>query len=71
MVTRFSLGGAIIPGLGTLASCKVCGRKILIERGTAGSDHTVSTVIRCWDHLTPEHQEEAIRTYRFNIEATS
>ena len=54
-----------LPMVGELLTCadEECERKILVERALAGSEHTVVTVVRCWEHLSEEVKQGIIETY--------
>jgi len=56
---------AKFPVLGTLVACK-CGRMILIEQSLFGVNHVSSTSATCWDCMTPDQRENAVRNYRID-----
>ena len=53
------------PVMGYLVECreKGCGRKILVEEALAGTSHTVSVAVRCWEHLSEELKREVTAAY--------
>jgi len=53
-----------LPVVGSLKECGTCGRKILIERGLIGTDHTVNNIVTCWECLDKEKQQKAIDYYK-------
>jgi len=57
------------PVEGELVKCKKCGRKILVERPMFGIDHTIKTLVTCWDCLDPKVQERTKARYALDIDA--
>lgn len=53
-----------LPVVGTLISCPKCGRKILVERGLIGIDHSIEIFVTCWQCLNKKAQDKARNKYQ-------
>ena len=53
-----------LPIVGVLLKCSVCKRKVLVERGLIGTNHTSVIFVTCWDCLTEEKKEKAKKQYK-------
>lgn len=53
-----------LPVVGDLCKCSVCKRKILVERGLIGTNHTSGIFVTCWNCLTEEQKEKAEKQYK-------
>jgi hypothetical protein len=51
------------PVVGNVLGCKKCDRKILVERALFGIDHTLDTIVVCYDCLDEDHQKKANEAY--------
>ena len=49
--------------VGRLIKCSKCGRKILVERGLFGVNHTLEIFATCWDCLDGQARRRAIERY--------
>jgi hypothetical protein len=54
------------PMSGRLIACSKCNRKILVERGLIGTDHTVALMAACWECLTEDEQNTARARYKID-----
>jgi len=54
--------------VGRLVKCSKCGRKILVERGLMGVNHTLEIIAACWDCLDGQARERAIERYKLKEE---
>ena len=57
-----------LPVVAKLVKCSKCGRRILVERGLIGVDHTIGIYATCWDCLESEGQKKVKETYGLEIE---
>lgn len=61
-VTNGVIHVEILKWIGQIYECK-CGRKVLVERVLVGTDHTARIFVACWDCLSKENKERAIKQY--------
>jgi hypothetical protein len=54
------------PMTGKLLACSKCQKKILVERGLIGVDHTVALTATCWECLTEDQQITARERYQID-----
>jgi hypothetical protein len=57
---------AELPVYGQIVHCRTCGRRLLVERVLIGVNHTVETVVTCWDCLDKAAQEQARQRYQLH-----
>jgi|GEM_PF-2574353 len=55
------------PVVGKLVKCSKCDRRILVERGLIGVDHTIGIYVTCWDCLESEGQKKVKERYDLEI----
>lgn len=53
-----------IPVHGCLHTCSECSRRVLVERGINGSDHDIFVTATCWECLSAQQKETAMKKYR-------
>lgn len=53
--------------VGELVTCRKCERKIFIEHCLIGTNHSIGTIVNCWDCLSKEVQEKAKEMYKLKI----
>ena len=61
---KIKAGEIKLPVVGVLLKCPVCKKKVLVERGLIGTNHTSVIVVTCWDCLTEEEKEKAKKQYK-------
>lgn len=54
--------------IGQIKSCGKCSRRILVERVMCGINHTLGTIITCWDCLAKNKQIKAKELYKLGGE---
>lgn len=63
-IIKFKDSSQNLPAVGDLVKCSNCGRKILVERGLIGVNHTIFTKATCWQCLDSKTREKAKKMYR-------
>lgn len=55
-----------LPTIGRILKCEKCHRQILVEDMLIGTNHTVATVVTCWDCLTDWEKTRAREEYKIS-----
>lgn len=53
----------VFPVKGRVVECSKCKRKILVERGINGTDHTLEMWVTCWDCLDEKTKNKVKKKY--------